>query len=368
MMGTQRDYYEVLGLSKGASLDEIKKAYRQLAMKYHPDRAQPSDKKSFEEKFKEISEAYAVLSDPKKKELYDQYGHAGIDSRYTTEDIFRGADFSSIFGNMGGGFGDIFEHFFGDFGSDIFGSRTGSGRARRRVGEDIQLQTTITLEEAAFGCEKDVSYYRYDDCPRCHGNKAEPGSSKVSCPGCKGRGSIRSGLGGFISFTQTCPQCQGSGQVIKNRCRQCSGEGRIKGKKNLKVTIPQGVDSGSVLRLRNEAHFASDARGDLYLYIDVRPHPLFKREGDNIRAKLKIDLLKAILGADIDVPTLAGSVKMKIPAGTQPNTIFRLKGKGLANLRTKRLGDELVEIDIEIPKKISSRERKLLEEWARLRK
>lgn len=371
MMSTARDYYEILGLTKGASIDEVKKAYRQLAMKYHPDRVAPNEKKAAEEKFKEISEAYAVLSDPQKKQLYDQYGHAGIDSRYTTEDIFRGADFSSIFGSMGGGFSDIFEQIFGDFGSDMFGAQTSGSRGsrgRRRVGEDIQLQTSVTLEQAAFGCEKEISYYRYNVCEHCKGSGAEAGSKSVTCPTCGGRGAVRSGLGGFISFTQTCPNCQGSGEVIKDICRHCQGAGRIKTKKNLKVTVPAGVDTGSVLRLRHEGHYGSGGQGDLYLYIEVKPHEFFKREGDNIRCKIKIDLFTAILGAEIDVATLAGNVKMKIPAGTQPNTVFRLKGKGIANLRTKALGDELVEIEVEIPRRLSSKERRLLDEWVKLRK
>jgi molecular chaperone DnaJ len=368
MSSTTRDYYEILGVAKGADVQEVKKAYRQLVMKHHPDRVASEHKKEAEEKFKEISEAYAVLSDPQKKQLYDQYGHAGIDSRYSTEDIFRNADFSSIFGQMGGGgFGDIFEHIFGDSGGDIFSGGGRSSTSRRRQGEDIQLQAYITLEEAAFGGEKDVSFYRYQDCPSCNGSGSEPGSSKTTCPTCGGRGAVRSGLGGFISFSQTCPNCQGAGQVIKNPCRTCSGQGRIKGKKNLKVTIPQGVDKGSVLRLRNEGHYGSGGRGDLYIHIDVKPHARFRREGDNIRCKVTIDVLMAIMGGEIDVPTLVGSAKMKIPPGTQPNTVFRLKGKGISNLRSKRLGDELIEVAVEIPKRLSSREKKLLSEWEKLR-
>ena len=367
-MSTQRDYYEILGLAKGASVDEIKKSYRQLVMKFHPDRVSSEKKKEAEEKFKEISEAYAVLSDPQKKQLYDQYGHAGIDSRYSTEDIFRGADFSSIFGGMGGGFADIFEHIFSDFGSDVFGGSSRAGRAsRRRRGEDIQLQISITLQEASFGTEKDVSFYRYDNCSRCNGSGAEPGSSKTTCPSCKGRGAVSSGLG-FISFSQTCPTCGGEGKIIKNRCRECQGQGRAKSRKNLKVTIPQGVDTGSVLRLKEEGHFGGQARGDLYIYIEVKAHPTFRREGDNIKCKVKIGVTQAILGSEIEVPTLVGRVKMKIPPGTQPNTIFRLKGKGIVNLRSKRLGDELVEAEIDIPKRLSSREKKLIEEWKKIRR
>jgi molecular chaperone DnaJ len=367
MSSTTRDYYEILGLSKGASIDEVKKSYRQMVMKHHPDRVPPEQKKEAEEKFKEISEAYAVLSDPQKKQLYDQYGHAGIDSRYTTEDIFRGADFSSIFGAAGGRFGDIFEHLFSDFGSDIFSTRTSGRRGRRRAGEDLQLQLAITLEEASTGCQKEISFQRYDNCPRCQASGAEPGSSKVTCPTCRGAGVVRGGLG-FISFSQTCPDCGGEGKIVKNRCRQCSGRGRIKTKKSLSVTVPQGVGSGSVLRLKNEGNQALGGRGDLYIYIDVRPHAVFVREGDDIRCRIDINVIQAILGADIEVPTLNGKVQMKIPPGTQPHTVFRLKNKGIANLHSKRPGDEYVVVEVEIPTRLSGRERKLIEEWARLRK
>jgi len=370
MMSTKRDYYEILGIQRAASLDDIKKAYRQLAMKHHPDRVPEEQKKESEEKFKEISEAYAVLSDPQKRQLYDQYGHAGVDSRYSTEDIFRSADFSSIFREFGGGFGgfeSIFEDIFSGFGFDIFGTGTRARvrRARRR-GEDLHLETSISLEEAASGIEKDTSFYHLEKCSHCGGEGAEPGTVKVSCSTCKGRGTISSGMG-FISFSQTCPECGGEGEVFKKRCSRCLGQGRIKTRKNIKVTIPAGVDAGSILRLRNEGHFGPGGFGDLYLHINVRPHSAFQREGDDIRYKARISVLKAILGGEIQVPTLSGKVKMKIPAGTQPNTIFRLKGKGIANLRTKRVGDELVMIEIDIPKRLSSRERKLLEEWRKLK-
>ncbi|MFH1504715.1 MAG: molecular chaperone DnaJ [Candidatus Omnitrophota bacterium] len=362
MMSTQRDYYEILGVAKGASVEDIKKSYRQLAMKYHPDRVPAEQKKQAEEKFKEISEAYAVLSDSQKKKLYDQYGHAGIDAKYTTEDIFKGADFSSFFGSNG--FGDIFEGLFGGSGGDAFG---GGGRRYKRQGEDIQLQLSISLEEAGKGTEKDVTYYRHDDCSRCNGSGAEPGSSKVICAACRGSGTIRSGLG-FISFSQTCPNCAGEGKIIKNRCQKCSGEGRLRGKKTLKVTIPKGVDTGSVLRLKNEGSFAGGARGDLYIYIKIKLHPVFIREAANIRCKVKVDITQVVLGSEIEAPTLEGKVKMKIPPGTQPNTVFRLKGKGIADIHTKYTGDEFIEVEVEVPNKLSSREKKLVEEWARLRR
>ena len=366
-MSTKRDYYEILGVSKGASVDEVKKAYRKLVMKHHPDRVEPDKKKEAEERFKEISESYAVLSDPQKKQLYDQYGHAGIDSRYSTEDIFRGADFSSIFGGMGG-FGDVFEQIFGGMGADIFGGGSKRGY-RRRVGEDIQLKVRITLEEASTGLDRDITFDRYDSCEQCNGSGAQPGSSKVTCSTCRGKGAVRSGLGGFISFSQTCPDCGGEGQVIKKRCKNCSGEGRVRSKKTLNVSIPKGVDTGSILRLKSEGCSAPGAgRGDLYVYLIVNSHPLFEREGDNIRCKVKVSLIKAILGAQIEVPTLYGNVDMKVPSGTQPNTVFRLRDKGIANLRTRSRGDQLVNIEIEIPRRLSSKEKKLIEQWANLRR
>lgn len=366
MMSTKKDYYGILGLAKGSGVDEIKKAYRQLVMKYHPDRVEPAKKKEAEERFKEISEAYAVLSDPQKKQLYDQYGHAGIDSRYTTEDIFRGADFSSIFGGAGG-LGDIFEQLFGGSGFDIFGGRSASG-SRRRTGEDMQLQVSISLEEVSGGVEKDITFNRYDKCGSCNGSGVAAGSSKEICATCRGSGTVRAGLGGFISFAQTCPNCGGEGKVIKNLCRSCSGRGRTKGNRKLKVNIPKGVDTGSILRLKSEGNFAGSGRGDLYVYVSVRPHPVFVRDRDNIHCKIEVGVLQAVLGTEIDVPTLYGKVKMKIPSGTQPNTVFRLKNKGVANLRSKRLGDELVVVEIKIPKKLSFREKGLFKELAKLRK
>ncbi|UCC96198.1 MAG: molecular chaperone DnaJ [Candidatus Omnitrophota bacterium] len=367
MMSTKRDYYEILGVSKGASAEEIKKAYRKLALQYHPDRVGEEQKKEAEEKFKEISEAYAVLSDSKKRELYDKFGHAGIDSRYSTEDIFRGADFSWIFKDFGASsFGSIFEDIFSGFGFDIFGTG-GQGRRGARTGEDIHLQTSISLVEAASGAEKELSFYHLGRCPKCQGAGAEPGSSKQTCSTCRGRGVVSSGLG-FISFSQTCPTCKGEGEVFRKRCTQCAGQGRIKAKKNIKVNIPAGVDTGSVLRLRGEGHFGEAGYGVLYLHINVKPHPLFTRDEDMIRCNVRVNIFKAILGGDIEVPTLNGKVQMKIPPGTQPDTVFRLKGKGIMNLRTKRPGDELVKVEVEIPKRLSSKERRLLEEWAKLRR
>jgi molecular chaperone DnaJ len=365
-MTTNRDYYEILGLSKGASVEEVKKAYRQLVMKFHPDRVEASQKKQAEEKFKEISEAYAVLSDEKKKSLYDQYGHSGIDSRYSTEDIFRSADFGDIFRGMGGaGGGGIFEDLFADLGFDVFGGGR-SSRRKSRGGEDINVEVPIGLEEAYRGIEKEFSFNHYEACPQCQGSGAQPGSGKETCRTCRGRGMVTNAMG-FISFAQTCPDCKGEGAVIKHHCVKCGGEGRVKNRKTIKVNIPAGVETGSVLRLRQEGNFSAGAGGDLYLHVTVRPHNSFTRDGDDLRSKMKIGAMQAILGTEIDVPTLDGHVKMKIPAGVQPSAIFRLKGKGMTGLQTKRPGDLLVEIAVEIPERISGKERNLLLEVAKIR-
>lgn len=363
MMSTQRDYYEVLGVEKSAGEADIKKAYRKLVMQYHPDRVSEDKKKEAEEKFKEISEAYAVLSDSQKRQLYDQYGHAGIDSRFSTEDIFRGADFSSIFRNMGGG-GSIFEDLFSDMGFDIFGA---SGGRRQRGGESIQYQLEITLEEAAQGTEKTVTFPHYEPCGRCQGSGAEPGSSTKTCSYCRGRGVVATGFG-FISMQQTCPQCHGQGKVITKACTQCRGQGRVSSQKSVKVKIPAGVDTGSVMRLKGEGNFAHGSRGDLYLHIAVKKHPLFERHGASIHCKVPVSYIRAILGGEIEVPTFDGKVKMRIPAGTQPNTIFRLKGKGITDLHSKRPGDEFVQVDVSIPTRLSGQEKKLLAELEKLAK
>lgn len=366
MMGTKKDYYDILGVSKNASVDDIKKAYRTLALRYHPDRVSSDKKKEAEEKFKEISEAYAVLSDSKKRSLYDQYGHAGIDSRFSTEDIFRGADFSSIFKDLGGsGFGGgIFDDIFSSFGFDIFG---GSSSGRRR-GKDVHYELETTLEEAAVGGSKSLNFSRYENCSQCKGTGAQPGTTKKTCSTCRGRGQVMSSLGGFFSVSQTCPACGGEGTVISVKCTKCKGQALVRVNENIKVNIAAGVDTGSVLRLREKGHAGGGGYGDLYLHIKVLPHSVFERLGPNLKCKTKISMVKAVLGGEIEVPTLMGKARMKVPAGTQSHTIFRLKGKGVADLRTKGLGDELVEVEVEIPKKLSAKERSLLLELGKLRK
>lgn len=363
---TKRDYYEILGVKKSASLDEIKKAYRELALRYHPDRVPHEQKKEAEEKFKEVSEAYAVLSDSQKRALYDQYGHSGIDQRYAYEDIFKGADFSSIFQDLGdyGVGGGLFDDIFNDLGFDIFGGRTRRGTRARR-GRDLEITATISLEEAASGVEKTINLPRYEVCPTCSGTGAKPGTKKITCPQCKGSGrTVVSN--GFFQLAQTCQRCGGEGSTIQTPCPDCRGEGRTKVTRKIKVKIPAGVDTGSHLRVRGEGESGTAGRGDLFVIIEVGAHPYFQRHDNNILTEVTISLSKAILGAEIEVRTLDGKVEMKIPAGTQSGRIFRLKEKGITDVHGRGKGDELVRVNVEIPAHLTPEQRRLIEEFARL--
>lgn len=367
MMSTKRDYYEILGVHKNATLDEIKKAYRELALKYHPDRVPHEQKKEAEEKFKEISEAYAVLSDSEKRALYDQYGHSGIDQRYAYEDIFKGADFSSIFRDLGDfGFGGgLFEEIFGDLGFDIFGGRRTSASGRMRRGRDLEIAIDITLEEAASGVEKTITVPRYETCSVCRGTGAKPGTKKNTCSQCRGSGRVVVSSG-FFQLAQTCPRCKGEGSVIQTPCPDCHGESRTKVTSKIKVKIPAGVDTGSQLRVRGEGEAGTEGRGDLYVYIEVKPHPVFQRHNNDILTEITVSLSKAILGSEVEVPTLDGNVMMKIPAGTQSGKIFRLKAKGIPDLHGRGTGDELVRVNVQIPQHLTPQQRKLIEEFAQL--
>ncbi|MFH1458718.1 MAG: molecular chaperone DnaJ [Candidatus Omnitrophota bacterium] len=366
MMSTKRDYYEILGAKKSASLDEIKKAYRELALRYHPDRVPHEQKKEAEEKFKEISEAYAVLSDSQKRALYDQYGHSGIDQKYAYEDIFKGADFSSVFQGMGdSGFGgNIFEEIFGDLGSDIFGGRSSRSSSSRRRGRDLQISASITLEEAASGTEKTVTVPRYEACSTCSGSGAKPGTRKTTCPQCKGSGR-RVVSSGFFQLAQTCSRCRGEGSIMQSPCPDCRGEGRTRVTRKIKVKIPAGVDTDSHLRVRGEGEAGIVGHGDLYVIIEVLPHSRFERHGNDILTQASISLAKAVLGGEIEVITLNGKVTMKIPAGTQSGKIFRLKEKGIPDVHGRDIGDELVRVNVEIPTRLTSEQRRLMEEFAR---
>jgi len=367
-MSAKKDYYEILGIKKSASLDEIKKVYRELALKFHPDRVPHEQKKEAEEKFKEISEAYAVLYDANKRALYDQYGHAGIDQRYAQEDIFRSADFDSVFRGMGdvGLGGGIFEEIFSDLGFDIFGSGTRQGRARR--GRNIEFEVDITLEEAYKGATKTLNVPRYEICSVCSGSGAKPGSKKTTCPTCKGRGKQVISQG-FFQMSQTCQRCHGEGTLVGNPCIECNGQGRVKVNRKIEVKIPAGVDTGSHLRIRGEGEEGTAGRGDLYIIINVKEDRVFNRIDNDITCTIDIPLTKAILGGEAEVPTLEGPVKMKIPAGTQSGKVFRLRGKGMPSLHQGYAsGDELIKVNVLIPIDLNGEQKSLIEQFARLRR
>jgi len=367
MMATKRDYYEILGVKKNVSLDEIKKAYREMALRYHPDRVPHEQKKEAEEKFKEISEAYAVLSDSQKRALYDQYGHAGIDQKYAYEDIFKGADFGNIFQDLGDfGFGGgLFDEIFSDLGFDIFGGRGRPRAARARRGRDLEITIDITLEEAAAGVEKTITVPRYEVCSNCSGSGAKPGSKKITCTQCRGSGRVIVS-NGYFQLAQTCSRCRGEGSIIQAPCPECRGEGRTKVSRKIKVKVPSGVDAGSHLRIRGEGESGTAGRGDLYVIIEVMPHNIFQRHDNDILTEITISLTKAILGSEVEVPTLNGKVEMKIPAGTQSGRIFRFKEKGIPDVHGRGIGDELVRVNVEIPTHLTSQQRQLIEEFARV--
>lgn len=349
-MVAKRDYYEVLGIERTASAEEIKKAYRKVALKYHPDR-NPDDKHA-EERFKEASEAYQVLSDPERRAQYDRFGHAAFEQGAG----FGGFDFSAA------GFEDIFGEVFGDF----FGSgRRGRNRARR--GDDLRYDLEISFEEAVFGAEKTLRIPRLATCEDCQGSGSRNGAPRESCGACRGTGQIRFQQGLF-SIAKTCGQCQGQGTVLRDPCRTCGGSGTVRTQQSLSVKIPAGVDTGSRLKLRGEgeAGYNNGPAGDLYVIVHVREHPLFRREGANVICEVPIGITQAALGAEIDVPTPHGKVKMKIPAGTQSGNVFRLKGKGVPDLRGYGHGDALVRVVVETPRKLTAKQRALLEEFARL--
>ena len=354
-MAEKRDFYEVLGLSKGASDDEIKRAFRKLAMKYHPDK-NPGDKEA-EEKFKEINEAYAVLSDPEQKSKYDRFGHAGVDPN-----SFAG----------GGGFGGFggFEDIFDMFGSAFGGGFGGFGGGRRNnspiKGSDIQKSMTIDFEEAAFGTKKQIRLTKNVKCKTCDGTGAAPGTSKKTCPKCGGTGEIRTQqrtpLGVFQS-SSPCPDCNGTGEINESPCSDCGGTGRTRDTVTISVNIPAGVDDGSVIPIRGQGEpgINGGPDGDLYIVLNVRPHKLFERRGQDLWLEIPITFNQAALGDEIVVPTLEEKVSYKIPQGTQPGTVFRLKGKGIKNVRGSRKGDLYVKVSLEVPTKLNKKQKKAIE-------
>ena len=359
-MAEKRDYYEVLGVSKNASKDKIKDAYRKLAMQYHPDRNKAPDA---EEKFKEISEAYAVLSDDEKRQQYDMLGHADFDQRYSTEDIFRGADFNSIFRDLGFGFGDLFRI--------LFGGGFGGGGFRERInrGQDLVYDLEITLDEAAKGTEKEIEVPRTEKCEVCGGSGASPGTSPRTCPKCNGAGKIqhmrKSSFAMYVQVTP-CSTCRGKGTIIDSPCKNCHGTGLVKKRRKISVKIPVGIDEGYQLRLRGEGEMAPNGgeAGDLYVLVHIAQHELFMREGDDLWHVLLISYPQAALGAEVSVPTLDGSTTVKIKPGTQAGETIRLKGKGMPRFRGYGKGDLLVRVGISVPEKLTSKQRALLEQLA----
>ena len=356
MAENKRDYYEVLGIAKGASEDEIKKAYRKLAMKYHPDH-NPGDKEA-ETKFKEINEAYAVLSDADKKAKYDQYGHAAFDP---ASGGFGGGGFS--------GFGEGFD--FGDIFSSFFGGGASSRRASNIVdGEDILTRVNISFEEAAFGCKKEVTFSRIEACPDCGASGAAKGTKPETCSACGGRGTVtvqQQSMFGYVQTQRACQSCRGTGKIIKTPCKNCNGKGFIKINKKLDVSIPAGIDNAQriVLRGQGSAGRNGGTDGDLIIDVRVRPHAVFEREGNNLYCDVPITFAEATLGAEIDVPVLGGKTeKYTIPEGTQTGTSFTLRGKGVADVNTKRRGDLIITVNVETPKNLTSEQKKLLTAFA----
>ncbi len=352
-----KDYYQILGINRDASQEDIKKAFRKLAFKYHPD-SNPDNKEEAEKKFKEIGEAYAILSDPEKKAKYDQYGTADA------PEFGAGFDFGDIFGEGSEfGFSDIFESFFGG------GTRRAYRRDRTRRGSDLRYDLEITLKEAAFGAEKKIEVPAWEDCSKCKGSGAKPGTTRKACPDCKGSGEIRIAQNTIFGKTiniQSCPGCKGEGTIIEDPCDLCRGTGKIRKKKKINVKILAGVESGHRLRLAGlgEPGENGGPSGDLFIFLFVKEHPSFKRSGADIYYEHKISLTKAILGGETTVPTLEGRVKMKIPAGTQSDTVFRLRGKGAYILGSRNRGDENVKVIVEIPKKLNAKAKKIVYDLA----
>ena len=358
-MPEKRDYYDILGVDKGANDKEIKKAYRKLAMKYHPD---VSEEEEATEKFKEISEAYAVLSDTEKRNTYDQFGHAGMDG-FSNEDIFRNINFEDIFQGFGGGFESIF---------DMFGFGGGSrGRRGPQRGSDIYVEVEITLEDAATGLERDITINHDVICSACHGTKSEPGSDPQTCPTCGGTGKVQQVTNTFLGQmmnVRPCPDCGGEGKIITNPCRKCNGKGKVKESSTIHIKIPSGVEDESRLRVQGEGN-AGDTGGtygDLLVLINIKPHKEFERNGANLYFEQQISFVQASLGDTIDIPTIDGEVELKIPPGTQSETVFRLRSQGMPMLRRNSKGNLYVTCKVVVPQKLNEKQKELLKEFAEI--
>ncbi|MDR3072513.1 MAG: molecular chaperone DnaJ [Clostridiales Family XIII bacterium] len=360
-MADKRDYYDVLGLKKGASEDEIKKAFRKKAMEYHPDK-NPGDKAA-EDKFKEVNDAYGILSDKEKKDRYDRFGHAGVDPNAG----FGGGGFGGAGGfsteDLGGIFGDLFGGMFG-------GGARGARRNGPRRGADLQKSLRVTFEEAVFGTKKNVRIRKDVVCRHCDGSGAEPGTQKKTCPTCNGTGQIqaqqKTPFGSFTNVT-TCPNCYGTGEVIETPCKECGGSGKIHKDVTIHVNIPAGVDMNSIISLTGQGEPGKNGGppGDLYIVIEVEKHELFTREGNDLRLEIPISFDQAALGVDITVPTMSDKVSYKLPPGTQPGTVFRLKGKGVKALRSNKMGDLYIKVNLEVPTKLNKEQKKKILEMSK---
>lgn len=356
-MAEKRDYYEILGVSRDADETELKKAYRKLAKQYHPD-MNPNDKDA-EAKFKEINEAYAVLSDPQKRKQYDMYGHSGLDG--------TGFDGFSGFGGFDFGFEDIFDTFFG---GSPFGRSTRRKSGPRR-GNDLKYSLEISFLEAAFGVTKEINVTRMQLCHVCGGSGSKPGTKPETCRHCNGTGQIRhvqaTPFGQMVNM-RTCEVCRGEGTIITNPCDECRGNGRVQKISKISINVPAGIDNGQTISLRGEGEpgMMGGPPGDLYVSIRVKPHPLFKREGYDVICEIPITFTQAALGAELEIPTLEGTIKYNIPEGTQTGTVFRLKNKGIKHLRSNAKGDQLVRVNVEVPTKLSAKQKELLKQFAEI--
>lgn len=354
-MADKRDYYEVLGVDRSASADEIKRAYRKLAKKYHPD-MNPGDKEA-EAKFKEANEAYEVLSNPEKRAKYDQFGHAGVDPNFGGGGFGGGFDMGDI------DLGDIFGSFFGG-GFSGFGGQQQRANAPQK-GQSLRANLTVSFEEAAFGCEKEIELNRTETCSDCQGSGCQPGTTAETCPDCRGAGVVRiqRGGGGFaFSTTAPCSRCRGTGKLIHSPCNSCGGTGSVRKKQRIKVTIPAGIDDGQAISLRGQGNAGTNGgpAGDLIVGVRIKPHPQFKREGTTVLYEQPISFYQATMGAELEIPTIDGKVKYTLPAGTQTGTVFRLRGKGIPVLQGRGRGDQIVTVKVQVPTNLTTEQREAL--------